>query len=150
MGLIDMPLDIGSVMTASVALGIAVDDTIHLLSRFSSRTAKGIRTKKAAWGSLRQCGMAMVHTTLVCGLSLMVYSFSDFMPTRHFAFLMFGLLGIALVGDLVLLPALMVSPLSRFLARPALADPDSELSADEVDETQVDARRLPEFENGRS
>jgi len=149
MGLIDMPLDIGSVMTASVALGIAVDDTIHLLSRFSSRTAKGIRTKKAAWGSLRQCGMAMVHTTLVCGLSLMVYSFSDFMPTRHFAFLMFGLLGIALVGDLVLLPALMVSPLSRFLARPALADPDSELSADEVDETQVDARRLPEFESGR-
>lgn len=146
MGMVDMPLDIGSVMTASVALGIAVDDTIHLLSRFGSRRAKGIRNKKAVWGSLRQCGMAMVHTTLVCGLSLMAYSFSDFMPTRHFAFLMFGLLGVALVGDLVLLPALMASPLSRYLSRPTLADPEAELSADEVDATHIDARRLPDFE----
>jgi predicted RND superfamily exporter protein len=41
MGLVRSPLDIGSVMTASVALGIAVDDTVHLLSRYWSRRARG-------------------------------------------------------------------------------------------------------------
>jgi predicted RND superfamily exporter protein len=142
MGIIDKPLDIGSVMTASVALGIAVDDTIHLLSRFGSRTARGMRRKRAAWGALQQCGMAMFHTTLVCGLSLLVYSFSDFVPTRHFAYLMFGLLAAALLGDLLFLPALMVSPLGRYLARPAMADPGAELSSDEDEMTPIDVRRL--------
>ncbi len=143
LGLVDLPLDIGGVMTASVALGIAVDDTIHLLSRFSSRTARGMRPKRAAWGALQQCGMAMVHTTLVCGLSLLVYSLSDFVPTRHFAFLMFGLLTTALVGDLFLLPALMVSRGGRFLSRQAMADPGAELSNEEDESPPVDARRLP-------
>ncbi len=143
MGLVDMPLDIGSVMTASVALGIAVDDTIHLLSRFGSRVAKGIRPKRAAWGAMQQCGMAMVHTTLVCGLSLLVYAISDFVPTRRFAYLMFSLLAVALVGDLFLLPALMVSRFGRFLARPVMSDPDAELSNEEPDDQPMDVRRLP-------
>lgn len=139
MGLTGLPLDIGSVMTASVALGIAVDDTIHLLSRFGSRRARGMSRKRAAWGALRQCSLAMVHTTLVCGLSLLVYAPSDFVPTRQFSFLMFGLLGIALIGDLLLLPALMVSGLGNALSRPVLTDPGAELENDKP----VDARRLP-------
>lgn len=142
MGMIDMPLDIGSVMTASVALGIAVDDTIHLLSRFGSRTAKGMHRKRAAWGAMQQCGLAMLHTTLVCGLSLLVYALSDFVPTRRFAFLMFGLLSMALIGDLVLLPAIMVSRWGRYLSRPAMADPGAELFRDD-DKPPLDARRLP-------
>ena len=139
MGLTGLPLDIGSVMTASVALGIAVDDTIHLLSRFGSRRARGMSRKRAAWGALRQCSLAMVHTTLVCGLSLLVYAPSDFVPTRQFSFLMFGLLGIALIGDLLLLPALMVSGLGNALSRPVLTDPGAELENNKP----VDARRLP-------
>jgi preprotein translocase subunit SecF len=139
MGLTGLPLDIGSVMTASVALGIAVDDTIHLLSRFGSRRARGMSRKRAAWGALRQCSLAMVHTTLVCGLSLLVYAPSDFVPTRQFSFLMFGLLGIALVGDLLLLPALMVSRLGHALSRPVLTDAGAELEND----APIDARRLP-------
>lgn len=143
MGLTDVPLDIGSVMTASVALGIAVDDTIHLLSRFSSRTARGITRKHAAWGALQQCGMAMVHTTLVCGLSLLVYAMSDFVPTRHFAYLMFGLLVMALLGDLLLLPALMVSRIGYLLSKPVMADPDAELTSPKKDAAHIDVRRLP-------
>lgn len=139
MGLTGLPLDIGSVMTASVALGIAVDDTIHLLSRFGSRRARGMSRKRAAWGALRQCSLAMVHTTLVCGLSLLVYAPSDFVPTRQFSFLMFGLLGIALIGDMFLLPALMVSRVGHALSRPVLTDPGAELENDQP----VDARRLP-------
>ena len=58
-----IPLDIGSVMSASVALGIAVDDTVHLLSRFGSRRARGLGQIRARMRT-RQCGWAMFQTTM--------------------------------------------------------------------------------------
>lgn len=140
MGLMKTPLDIGSVMTASVALGIAVDDTVHLLSRFGSRRAQGLGQIRAAHGALSQCGWAMLQTTMVCGLSLMVYWFSDFVPTSQFALLMFGLLSAALFGDVFLLPSLMASPLGHFLAHTVGSDPEARIENDQ--KTPVDARRI--------
>lgn len=108
-------LDIGSVMTASVALGIAVDDSVHLLTRFRSNCSSppGQHRAKAAIASLRQCGYAMMQTTLVCSLSLLVYGLSDFVPTRRFAWLMFALLAAAWLGVSLLLPAMMVTRLGE-------------------------------------
>ena len=130
MGWIRLPLDIGSVMSASVALGIAVDDTVHLLSRFGSRRARGIGQIRAAHGALSQCGWAMFQTTVVCGLALMAYYFSDFVPTSRFALFMFALLVSALVGVLFLLPSMMASPLGRFLSRTVGADPSAAIYGD--------------------
>ncbi|XZE55593.1 efflux RND transporter permease subunit [Planctomycetaceae bacterium SH139] len=131
LGFSKTPLDIGSVMTASVALGIAVDDTVHILSRFGSRRMRGFSNLESARGALRQCAAAMTQTTIVCGFSLLVYMFSDFLPTRRFALLMLSLLMAALVGDLLLLPALMATRLGRWLARPVLASAEAEVDADE-------------------
>lgn len=39
LGWLDYPVDIGSIMTASVAIGIAVDDTLHFLNFFDRRLA---------------------------------------------------------------------------------------------------------------
>ncbi len=149
MGIIETPLDIGSVMTASVALGIAVDDTIHLLSRFGSRRGRGLGQIRSAWGALGQCGWAMLQTTTVCGLSLMVYYASDFVPTSRFAVLMFGLLAAALLGDVFLLPGLMCSPLGRWLARPIGADPGAEISHRDQPLPPRDWRRLRKRIRGR-
>ncbi|WP_168565509.1 efflux RND transporter permease subunit [Crateriforma spongiae] len=135
MGLIRSPLDIGSVMTASVALGIAVDDTVHLLSRFGSRRARGLSLPRSALGALDQCGIAMLETTMICGLSLMVYWFSDFVPTSHFAVLMFSLLSAALFGDVFLLPAMMASPLGNYLSRTVGSDPEASLTHESAEST---------------
>ena len=131
MGLIRLPLDIGSVMSASVALGIAVDDTVHLLSRFGSRRSRGFGQIRAAYGALAQCGMAMLQTTLVCGIALMAYWFSDFVPTSRFSLFMFGLLCMALLGVTFLLPALMCSVLGRWLAHTIGADAEASVFADQ-------------------
>ncbi|MEO1529204.1 MAG: MMPL family transporter [Planctomycetota bacterium] len=146
MGLRQTPLDIGSVMSASVALGIAVDDTVHLLSRFGSRRAQGLGQIRAAHGALSQCGWAMLQTTMVCGLSLMVYWFSDFVPTSQFALLMFGLLSAALFGDVFLLPSLMSSPLGHFLHKQVGSDPMAKLENE--DEPPLDTRRIPAVGGG--
>ena len=144
MGLLAIPLDIGSVMSASVALGIAVDDTVHLLSRFGSRRARGLGQIRAAYGALTQCGWAMFQTTLVCGVSLMAYWFSDFVPTSRFSLFMFGLLSSALLGVVFLLPALMASSLGRWLSSTIGSNPEATISSDKPDTTRPrDIRRVP-------
>ena len=144
MGLLMIPLDIGSVMSASVALGIAVDDTVHLLSRFGSRRARGIGQIRAAYGALAQCGWAMFQTTLVCGLSLMAYWFSDFVPTSRFSLFMFALLASALLGVVFLLPALMASSLGRWLSYTIGSNPEATISADRPESAKPrDIRRVP-------
>ncbi len=117
MGWIDVPLDIGSVMTASLALGIAIDDTVHLLSRYRQFRRHTDDRRSAALSALRQCGWAMLQTTLVCGLSLVVYGLSDFVPTRRFALFLLGLLAVAWIGVATLLPALMATRAGNYLAK---------------------------------
>ncbi|MCA9267367.1 MAG: MMPL family transporter, partial [Planctomycetales bacterium] len=80
-----MPIDIGSVMTASVALGIAVDDTLHFLTWFNQEHARSNDRRAAVKLAFRHCAKAMLQTTLICSTGLAVYSFSWFMPTRRFA-----------------------------------------------------------------
>lgn len=114
MGLLRHPMDIGSVMTASIALGIAVDDTLHFLTFFRrSLSVPGTTREQAVLATFLDCGPAMIQTSISCGLGLLVFAFSDFVPTSRFAVLMAFLLLLALLGDLLLLPALLLSPAGR-------------------------------------
>lgn len=111
-------MDIGSVMKASIALGIAVDDTLHFLA-FFRRTVNqpGVSRFTAVLSACQHCGGgAMIQTSVSCGLGLLVFAFSDFVPASRFAILMAILLMLALLGDLLLLPALLLSPAGRFFA----------------------------------
>jgi predicted RND superfamily exporter protein len=116
MGWLDWPADIGSTMTACVALGIAVDDTLHFLAWYRRQTAKGDASTLAIRHSFQHCGQAMIQTTIICGFGMLVFGLSGFMPTRRFSVLMFTLLSAALVADLVFLPAILASPLGRLFA----------------------------------
>jgi hypothetical protein len=114
MGWLKKPVDIGSMMTASVALGIAVDGTLHFLYWFRREVGQGNSRRDAVSKCYRHCGKAITQTAIICGIGLLVYSLSGFVPTRRFAWMMCALLTAALVGDLLLLPALLVSPLGKF------------------------------------
>jgi predicted RND superfamily exporter protein len=124
MGWLDRPLDIGAMMTASVALGIAVDDTLHLLLWYRRELSAHKPASAAVTSALRHCGRAMTHTTLICGCGMLVFTLSDFQPTRQFALMMFLLLAAALVGDLFLLPALLVGPCRRLFQRSLRSERD--------------------------
>lgn len=123
MGWLDVPIDIGTIMTASVALGIAVDDTLHFLTWFARETASGRTRGDAVRACLRHCGPAMLQTTVICGTGLLVFALSDFVPTQRFAWMMATLLAASLVGDLLFLPALLLSPLGAvFSGRSAVRE----------------------------
>lgn len=114
LGWLRVPMDIGSVMTASVALGIAVDDTLHFLTFFRRGLDAGLSRFEAVLDSYRHCGRAMIQTSLICSLGLLAFAASDFVPTARFAWMMAALLGAALFGDMIVLPSLLLGPLGRF------------------------------------
>lgn len=111
MGWAGLLIEIGSVMTASAALGIAVDDTFHFLAWFRRGVDEGMPRHKALHHAYRRCARAMLSTTVICSAGLIVFSLSTFMPIVHFAWLMVTLLAAALLGDLVFLPAMLAGPL---------------------------------------
>ncbi|WP_197167643.1 MMPL family transporter [Neorhodopirellula pilleata] len=110
LGWIEHPIDIGSIMTASVAMGIAVDDTLHFLTFFTRRLSAGATRTEAVYSAYKHCGRAMIQTTLICGAGLAIFALSDFIPTARFAWMMVALLTCAIIGDLLILPAILLSP----------------------------------------
>ncbi|TVP98521.1 MAG: hypothetical protein EA381_12200 [Planctomycetaceae bacterium] len=111
------PVDIGSIMTASVALGIAVDGTFHFVNSCRYELSIGRPLVAAIAQAYQHCGRALLQTTLICALGLAVYVFSSFLPARHFSLTMMVLLMIAVIGDLILLPALLLGPAGGALAK---------------------------------
>lgn len=127
LGWLGIKVDIGIMMTASVALGVAVDDTIHFLTWFRRGIAIGLNRRESVMLSYDRCATAMMQTTLIGGLGLAVFATSTFTPTQQFGYLMISMLGAALIGDLLLLPALLVSPLGYFFSLGASKSVDSQL-----------------------
>lgn len=113
MGLRGTLVDIGSMMTASVAMGVAVDDTIHFLSWFRNGLDQGLDRRQSIMLAYRRVATAMTQTTAIGGIGLSIFAFSTFTPTQQFGTLMLSLLAAALIGDLFFLPALLASPLGK-------------------------------------
>lgn len=115
MGWIGVQIDVGTMMTASVALGVAVDDTMHYLTWFSDGISQGMTPKEAALNAYRRCAAAMTESSLIAGLGLFSFAFSSFVPTQRFGIMMLAILTAAEFGDLVFLPALLTcKPFGRF------------------------------------
>ena len=111
MGWFGLSVEIGTVLTASVMMGVCVDDTLHLVSHFRQLRQKGLSHDAAVSEALSNCGGAMLQTALVCGVGMLVFSLSPFTPVARFAWLTFTLLMVGVVSDLMLTPAMLLSPL---------------------------------------
>ncbi|MBX3439495.1 MAG: MMPL family transporter [Planctomycetaceae bacterium] len=142
LGWYGLPVDIGTVMTASVALGIAVDDTLHYLTFFQQAISDGRSRMESVRFAYRHCARAMIQTSVVCASGLWVFAVADFLPTSRFAWMMSILILLTLLGDLCLLPAILLSPLGRFWSSEADAAAESailqsQLRAGENDEHEL-------------
>lgn len=118
LGWIRFPVDIGTVMTASVALGLAVDGTFHFLTWFRDEFGRSRSRSLAVEMAFRHCGRALVQTAIICSLGLLVFGLSGFLPARNFSWMLMVLLLGSLASNLVLLPAILLSPLGSWFLRP--------------------------------
>ncbi|MEC4677006.1 MAG: MMPL family transporter [Nitrospirota bacterium] len=107
MGWSGMYIDLGVAVSGAIILGVAVDDTIHILVKYLEARKRGKEMKEALEYMITFSGAAIIFTTVILSGSFSVLYFSDFMPTSHFSIVTVSALVIALVADMFMLPALL-------------------------------------------
>lgn len=107
MGWLDIPLDMFTMLIASIAMGLAVDDTVHFMYHFKQYFNKTGSIKDAVTHTLHTAGRAMLTTSIVLSAGFFIFMFAS-MNNVFFFGAMTGLaILLALAGDLFLAPALM-------------------------------------------
>ena len=109
MGWLGIPLDYSKVSIAAVAMGIAVDDTIHLVLRFRHEFRLCGRYADALGRALLDVGPALIITSisLVAGFSVLLVSILDSQASQ--GMLLSATIIMALLADFLLMPALILT-----------------------------------------
>ena len=107
MGWFGIELSMVTSLIASIAIGLAVDDTIHYLVRYNREFKKDLDDKRAIRDTLQHVGRPITFTTITICVGFSILLFSSFKPTAIFGVLMVITSLAALVGDLILLPSLI-------------------------------------------
>lgn len=121
MGVCGISLNFMTVPIAAIALGLAVDDTIHFLSRFRLELRKDGSYPAGIERTLTSAGKPIVITSVILTLGFLIFFFSDFQYTRNLGMLISFTMASALFGDLCVLPALLLvfKPVGRKAAAPS-------------------------------
>ena len=107
MPLLGIPLDAFTILVGSIALGLAVDDTIHFMHNFHRYYAELGDVQQAVRETLRTTGKALLVTTLVLSSAFFVYLLGTMHNLQHFGLLTGICIILAFLADALLAPALM-------------------------------------------
>ena len=107
MGWSGLHLTVATSLVASIAIGLAVDDTIHYVFRFKHQFGWDFSRKQANYRTIADVGKPIVFTSIAIGLGFSVLLFSSFVPTSVFGLLILATMASALFADLFVLPVIM-------------------------------------------
>jgi predicted RND superfamily exporter protein len=108
LAMIGQAVDFTTAIVSSVCLGIAVDDTIHFLMHYKDKTALGESPKKAMHDIFSKTAGSLILTTIILMVGFGSFLLADFNPNKNFGVLAATVLFVALVTDLLLLPAILI------------------------------------------
>lgn len=108
MGWLNIPLDIMTITIAAIAIGIAVDDTIHFIHRFEDEFKIDKDYVNAMRRSHQGIGHAMYYTTIIIVIGFSILMLSNLVPTIYFGLLTGIIMISVLSADLLLLPKLLL------------------------------------------
>jgi predicted RND superfamily exporter protein len=108
MSAVGIPLDPGTVMIGSIALGLVVDDTVHFMVRLRRRMHAGDGIDAAVANTVRVAGRPIVITSVVLIAGFLVLMMASFTPNFNFGLVTALVVALALVADLAVLPAALV------------------------------------------
>jgi len=140
MGFFGIPLKPSTLLIFSIAFGISIDDTIHFLSKYRQELKnKHWDLKSCVLIAIRESGLGMFYTSIVlfCGFS--VFAFSQFGGTQALGILISITLLVAMVNNLVLLPALLLS-MDKLITTKSFKEPYFEAYNEDSD---IDWNSLP-------
>ncbi|MCR9295130.1 MAG: MMPL family transporter [bacterium] len=106
-GLLSPQADSDLLGVATLGLGLAVDDTIHYLSRFQVERGTGQSTHRAVASAMDHTGLAIIRTTLILSVGFLPFACSSYLSVNMLGSYLIAVLMAAVLADLILLPALM-------------------------------------------
>ncbi|TDJ70173.1 MAG: cyclic nucleotide-binding domain-containing protein [Proteobacteria bacterium] len=107
MGFLGVPLNPGTAMVAAIAIGVAVDDTVHLMTRFGAESRRHLNEADAVRATINGEAVPIVSTSIALALGFSVLGFSNFSIIAQFGLLAAATMIYALVCDLLLMPILL-------------------------------------------
>ena len=110
MGYLGVPIKPSTILVFSIAFGISVDDTIHFLAKYRQELkASNWNVRKSVYKALRETGVSMFYTSIVLFFGFLIFMYSSFGGTIALGGLVSITLLFAMVSNLLLLPALLLS-----------------------------------------
>ena len=110
MGLFGIPLKPSTILVFSIAFGISVDDTIHYLAKYRQELLETNGSiKKSVYSALKETGVSMLYTSIVLFFGFFIFIASDFGGTVALGLLVSITLLVAMLSNLLLLPALLLT-----------------------------------------
>jgi predicted RND superfamily exporter protein len=107
MGFLDIPLDAATVCVACIALGIAVDDTIHIAVGYREELARQRERREALNAVMSRVLFPLIVTTLAIVSGFFVLGLSEFTLIRNFGLVTGSVVALCLIADLTVLPVLL-------------------------------------------
>jgi len=106
-GWLGIALDTDTLLVMPLAIGIAVDDSIHFLTHYRTELLRGKKSEEAIRSALTHVGQAMIYTSVVLSLGFLIFIFSVHQGLTNFGILSAIAMFSALLADLFLLPAMI-------------------------------------------
>lgn len=107
MGWLDVPVNIGTAMIASVSMGLTVDSSIHYLTGYQRARRRGLDLHAALRETSQGVGLPLVFANVALVIGFSVLTLSHFIPLIHFGVLVSAAMLGGLIGNLILLPLLL-------------------------------------------
>ncbi len=150
MGFFNIPLKPSTALIFSIAFGISVDYSIHLLAKYRMELyANNFFVPVAVSNSIREMGSSMVYTSIILFAGFIIFSFSEFGGTIALGILTSCTLFIAMFTNLILLPAMLLtfdSGKRKKGSHPIIEQYDEFYH--EEDDEEIDLTRLQTGKNG--
>ena len=105
MGWLGIDIDMGVAVAGAIIIGVAVDDTIHFMVKYMEAKKRGDSLKDAMHYVMHYAGSAIIFTTIILTMAFLIFVFSHFNPNYYFGIVTASALVIAVLVDLVALPA---------------------------------------------
>lgn len=107
MSWLGVPLNPGTAMVAAIAIGLAVDDTIHLITRFGTESRLRVDEREAVRATVRGEAVPVITSAVALALGFAVLGLSNFRIVAEFGLLAAGTMAYGAVSDLLLMPILL-------------------------------------------
>ena len=134
MGYLGVPIKPSTILVFSIAFGISVDDTIHFLAKYRQELkSNNWKVKRSVYAALRETGVSMFYTSIVLFFGFSVFMISSFGGTVALGGLVSATLLFAMLSNLLLLPALLLSLEKEIANKEVLKEPAINIISEEDD-----------------